>query len=560
MSTEPQTVALGRGFWPALLLGVCILALTVAAYGPGMKAGFYFDDLPNIVEVPALHWATFSLEVVRQVIEGGKLLGRPISNLSFALNHLFGGLDPAGYHWANLIIHLLVGCVLAWVAVLLATEQPRKALARGQVSLYAVVAVAFFLLHPLNIQAVTYVVQRMTSLSALFVLLAFGFYLVGRRGLGLRPMAWFGVSLLCWLLGLASKEIAVVLPAILLLYEACFHGPYWWKKVAGMVQQVGCWRLLGIVLVIAVVVVIGLGRLYYSPSLLSWNELFPGRDYTGAQRLLTEFRVHFFYLSLLFWPAPSRLNLDHEFELSLSLFQPWTTGLALIGCLLAVAGMVWLARRYPRYGFPLLAYSVFHLLESGPINLELVFEHRMYLPMAFLVILVTNLLVDFMPRWRLLMPLLMLLLLPLAAATHERNQTWSDPLAFLRDCAAKSPNKFRPWYNLGSELGQAGQFSKAEQALQKALAIEPRHSMAHNQLGNVYLITGRKQQAFIHYKASYEAEPANLSAIYNLAFQYAARGERKQAAELLRRFLDLAPPSPSDARNRAVWQLQQLSN
>jgi tetratricopeptide (TPR) repeat protein len=535
-----------------------LLLLVVAAYWPGMQAGFYFDDLTNIVEIPALHWTAFSLEALRQVTEGAMLLGRPLANLSFALNHLQGGLDPAGYHWVNLIIHLLVGGALAWVALLLATEQPRKALGGWQAAPYAVVAVALFLLHPLNIQAVTYVVQRMTSLSALFVLLALGAYLLARRGQTSRPLAWFALSAICWLLGLASKEIAIVLPALLLLYEACFHRAYWWRRIEPLVQRVGRWRLLWIVLVVVAVAIFGIGRLYYHPGLVSWDETFPGRDFTGAQRVLTEARIHFFYLSLLLWPAPSRLNLDHEFGLSLSLFQPWTTGLAVAGCLLALAGMVWLARRYPRYGFPLLGYAICHLLESGPINLELVFEHRMYLPMTFLAILITNLLVDFRPRLQLLVPLVLLLLLPLAAATHARNQTWSEPLTFLRDCAEKSPNKFRPWYNLGSELGRAGQFGEAEQALLKALAIEPRHSMANNQLGNVYLLTRRPQQAFVYYRAAVEAHPGNLEAIFNLALQYAVRGEREKAAELLRRFIEQAPPFLEEARRRAIWQLQQL--
>jgi len=542
-----------------LLIALCVLILTIFVYQPGMQGGFYFDDLTNIVRVQPLHWTAFSWQGISQVAEHATLPSRLVANLSFAFNHLFGGLDPSGYHWTNLVIHLLVGAALIWVASMLAYERLDRDLTPGQIRLYAAVAAAVFLVHPLNIQAVTYVVQRMTSLSALFVLLSFGCYLLGRRYHGLKAVSWFCLSFTCWILGLLNKEIAVVLPLLLLAYELCFHSGHWRKQSERLVQRFGLWRLLIAMLLVISLFIYVFSQVYYSPGLLRWSEIFPGRDFSGEQRVLTQARIHFFYFSLLFWPAPSRLNLEHDFPLSLSLFEPWTTLLAVIGLVVISIGILWLVRRHPRYGFPLLGYGVSHLLESAPLGLELVFEHRMYLPMFFLVFLMTNLLVDFAPKAKFVLPFWILILIPLSGASYERNLTWSDPETFLRDCAAKSPNKFRPSYNLGTWLGQAGQLSDAEQALSNALQVKPDHSQAHNQLGNIYLLTDKQDKAFLHYLSAYESDASNYEAMFNLATLYLGRGERAKAAELFRRFIQVAPYYLDAARRRAMENLRLLS-
>jgi tetratricopeptide (TPR) repeat protein len=202
---------------------------------------------------------------------------------------------------------------------------------------------------------------------------------------------------------------------------------------------------------------------------------------------------------------------------------------------------------------------VFHLLESGPINLELVFEHRMYLPMTFLVLLATNLLVDFVRagRWLVLLPL-SVLLVPLSAATYARNKVWGEPLVFLRDCATKSPDKFRPWYNLGTELGMAGNLTEAEPALRHAIKIAPENSLAHNQLGNVYLMMKRQMDAYRHYKDAVRFDSNNWEAVFNLAILHYLRGERSEAARLFQQFIADAPAGFDRPRQQAQLYLQKL--
>lgn len=528
------------------------MAATILAYRPGMKAGFYFDDLQNLVENSAFHWTRLSFANVHRVFTEAFMPTRLVTNLTFAINHLFGGLDPAGYHWTNLAIHLAVGAALGWVVLLLAAERTERRPAPDWAARSAVFAAALFLLHPLNIQAVTYVVQRMTSLATLFVLLSFGAYLRARRPRGTdgwrRPAA---ASLAAWIVALGCKEIAVALPLIILVYEGCFHAAFWRRQLRERwPPSVGA----GLLVLVAVGVAAAIA-LQFATNLFRWNETLPGRDFTGAQRVMTELRVQFFYLGLLLWPAPSRLNLDHDVPVSLSLLDPWTTAAALAAwCALAV-GAAWLGGRHPRYGFPLLAYAAYHLLESLPLNLELVFEHRMYLPMTMLAILAGTAIADVTTRRRAATIAAVLLCCTLGAATYRRNETWADPMRFHFDCAEKSPRKFRPQYNLGTELGVRGRHAEAEAALRRALALEPKSSLAHNQLGNVCLLTHRPDEALAHYQAAVESAPGNPEALYNLAMRYEARGDVRRAAEYYERFLAAAPPALDPQRREVAAKL-----
>jgi hypothetical protein len=132
-----------------------------------MSAGFYFDDETNLLHVDAMRWVDFSIETLRRTLTEVTMPSRPVANVSLAVNHLFSALDAAPYHWINLVFHLAVGLALYWVIRLFQRYHVNE---KGG-SWLALLVVLLFLVHPLNIQAVTYVVQRMTSMSALFFLL-----------------------------------------------------------------------------------------------------------------------------------------------------------------------------------------------------------------------------------------------------------------------------------------------------------------------------------------------------------------------------------------------------
>jgi tetratricopeptide (TPR) repeat protein len=262
----------------------------------------------------------------------------------------------------------------------------------------------------------------------------------------------------------------------------------------------------------------------------------PGRDYTGMERVLTQGRVQFFYLSLLLWPASSRLNLDHAFTVSRSLLEPATTLLAFVLIAVIVIMAMRSIRTRPTLAFPVLGYLLLHSMEAGPVNLELVFEHRMYMPMTMLALLVgLNLRPASTKHALTTYAILLVVGALLAASTYQHNLVWGEPLTFHRDIAAKSPGKFRPQYNLGTQLGQRGILG---------------------QLGNVYLMTNQPLQAERHYSLAVEYDPNNAEALFNLARVLISQGRQREQREVLERFIEVAPPYLQEQKQ---WALQQLA-
>lgn len=532
-----------------------IVAITVVAYYPGMSAGFYFDDEPNFARAAAMKWTVFNWETLQGTLHEAWMPTRPVANVSLALTHLISGLDAAPYHWTNLVIHLLVGLSLFWVIRLL---QHHHAGEQGG-AWFALLIVFLFLVHPLNVQAVTYVVQRMTSLATLFFLLGLGCYLTGRYNENLkRQLAWFGLTTLLLLFSIGSKEVGYLLLPLLLLYEICFHRSEWRTLYLTRVSPMT--RLVLISSAGMAMVALASVFWYLLDGHVSWLETMPHRDFSGFERILTQGRVQFFYLSLLLWPSPSRLNLDHDFLVSRTLFDPLTTAFALAGWLVILFVAILNIRSRPRLAFPVLAYLLLHSVESAPINLELVFEHRMYLPMTMLALLLALNLGPLTRRHfgRSFASLLVIGLL-LATATHERNKVWGDPIAFLRDCAHKSPNKWRPQYNLGTNLGQRGMLVEAKTVLEQAIVIKPNDSETHNQLGNVYMKGKQQSAAEKQYRLAVEHNPKNAEALYNLSVVLSRQHRYAEQKEVLEQFILRAPPYLEKQKQWAINYLKSQS-
>jgi tetratricopeptide (TPR) repeat protein len=543
------------------LVVVAALVLTSVAYAPALDAGFYFDDKQNIVEAPGVHWDEWSWQNLQSLRTRVSLSSRPVANLSFALNHLVGGLHPRGWHLVNVLIHLGVGLVLGWLVVELLRDGPPRSGAAGDLPLIAATAVLLFLVHPLNTQAVTYVVQRMAALAALGCLLALVCHVRARRAsTWRRATLWWTGALAAWLTALGSKETAYALPLVIVTWEWCFRREelrHLWSRLAR--SSVGVKATTAAAALTLAAAVLWLVGAKVGDSGFSLLERLPDRDFSGLERVLTQGRAQFLYLSLLAWPAPSRLNLEHDLLPSTGLLDPPTTVLALIACFALLVLALLLALRRPLWGFLPLAYLELHLIESGPVNLELTFEHRMYLPMAMLAALAAAGMARLGERTLTVALVATLLLsLPLAAATRARNQTWADPVAFHVDCAEKSPGKARPQYNAGTFFGKAGRHEEALPFLERAAALQPDNSEAHNQLGNALSLSGRTDDALTRYRRSVELDSRNAEAVFNLANLLDRRGRTQEAARYYRRFVEVAPPSLARHVSSARLRLRLL--
>jgi Flp pilus assembly protein TadD len=523
-----------------LLSIVVAVALTLWAYAPALDAGFVFDDEPNITDSPAVHWDEFSWKNIELLLDSSLLPRRPVANLSFALDHLVWGLEPSGYHLTNLLIHLAVGGAIMWVCLLYASFafRSRQRQAPRRVPSYLVlVPIGLFLLHPLNTQAVSYVVQRMASMAALFSLLAFASYLVARYKVTTRSYWWyFGAAMFC-LLGLGSKENALLLFPVIALFEVCFFRSEWQQKIETVLGRKWSrqWTIVAWACAI-ILATLAMWMVMVSSDSVGLFPTFSGRDYSGLERMLTQTRVQFFYLSLLLWPSPDLLNLDHDFMVSRGLLDPPQTLLATVACLAFFWGVLFLCVRQPRYGFPLMAYLVFHAIEAGPVGLELVFEHRMYLPSTMLVLLGATFLVDANPRQQVVVLAAVLLLsFPLANWTHTRNEVWADPIALQADIARKSPNKARAQRHLALALREDGRFEEALAIVQRAIELGPTDDRHLRRLGDILLDLDQPMEALQAFESALSVKPASMAPVLGIGTALKASGQEEAA---FRHYLD----------------------
>lgn len=355
----------------ALLLGAIVLAI----YWPGLHGDFFFDDGPSILQADGVGLTSLTLEALRQAWASGGAgpSGRPVAQLSFALNHyLSGGFDPFAFKTTNLVIHVLNGLLAFCLALRLLVSTTPAQRSRNHLIASGVVA-ALWLLHPIQLLPVLHVVQRMASLSALFLLAALLLHLHGREkegraGAAMLLLAWA----VLWPLSFLSKETGALFPLFALAWELTVR-----RTSRGTLDRFAC--------VLAAMVGLGLvaaGAYAVSP----WGRwLWAGyefRPFSLGERLLTEARVLWIYLGLIVAPRLEALGLYHDdIAVSTSLLAPWSTLAALLG-LIGLVGLAWRTRtRAPLVAFGIAWFLIGHAMESTVLPLELAHEHRNYLPL-----------------------------------------------------------------------------------------------------------------------------------------------------------------------------------
>lgn len=342
-----------------------LLLVAALAYWPGLSGGFVFDDHVSILGNPSLKVFDGSLASLWEASMGGTTspLGRPLSLATFAINLHFGSDGAYYFKLVNLLIHLANGLLVYWL-----TRQvwPRL-VGNGSEKLAACWVTAFWLLHPINLTSVLFVVQRMTSLSALFTLAALNLYLLGRRSSGGRRWAAFGAGFLfCWPAGVLAKETALLLPLYLFLCEWLVL-----ESLQGLSRRTRWMAGWGTLL-------LAVGVLW---TAWPWIEsTYWSRDFTPTERLLTESRVLWLYVQQLLLPWPDVFSLHHDdVALSRSLSDPPTTVIAVVGLASAIVIAAWQSQRRPWLGFAIFWFLVGHSLESSVLGLEIAYEHRNYL-------------------------------------------------------------------------------------------------------------------------------------------------------------------------------------
>ena len=551
----------------ALLAGAIALAYAGSFRGP-----FILDDLPNIVQNPAIRSLWPPQRLFADPPPG--IAGRPFVTLSLALNYAVSGERVWSYHLLNLLIHILGALTLLGILRRSLLGARLRARFGAVATPLAAAGALIWAVHPLQTQAVTYVIQRCESLMGLCFLLTF--YCAIRGWASARPLRWHAAAVAACLAGVGSKEVIVAAPPLLWLYDLMFvhrtPRDAFGRSRALYAGLLGCLALLAVLTATAGIRTLGLERLSITP----------------AQYAVTQPGVVLHYLRLAFWPRP--LVLDYQWPIAHA-SQAVVPGLIL---LLLLGGSAWACVRARPIGF--LGAWVFLILAPTssviPIR-DLAFEHRMYLPLAGLVTLVVagsyalgqalaaargSGLERQVRERRLARAGIVagaVVTLALGCSTFVRNRDYRSDLSIWTDTVRKRPLNAGAHLNLGAALQDAGRLEEArahtERAarlnpgsaeaknnlgcllarqgdLDTALAylieaarIDPGYAEAQYNLGNVLYQADRLAEAEPHYRRAVELRPTYLSAWRNLGKTLQAVGRPADAATSYRRALGLAP-------------------
>jgi tetratricopeptide (TPR) repeat protein len=482
-SKPPALQALGP--IPAWIL---VVAVGVVAYANSLTVPWQFDD-HTLVTDPA--FTDFRLAPAGQLL--GDLLAvggrRLVGDLSFAVGFRVFGLSPVGHHAVNVAIHLAAALLLLRLVRLLARTAPLRAtFVERDAGAIALAAALLFVAHPLQTQAVTYVVQRYASLAAALFLASVVSYLEARLAATRASAArWYVAFLAAAAAAVLTKESAFTLPLAVAAAELLFFD----ARPSARLAWLSPFLLAGAA--VAVAIAAGPLPLARVDAVTRLDQAIPRGDY-----FLTQLQVVAEYLGLLV--APVGQNLDHDVRLVTGLGAP-STWLAL-GLHVGLVGAGVAAAVQGRRGSPwllLVAYGIAwfyatNLVESSIIPIpDLMFEHRAYLPSVGFFLVAASL-IDRFPatgwdgRKTIAVGCAVALL---ATLTVARNRVWRDDLSLWSDAAAKSPGKPRPLNNVGVALSARGRHAEAAAWYERAIAADPRYSKAWFNLGETWQQLGR---------------------------------------------------------------------
>ncbi|MHB8623802.1 MAG: tetratricopeptide repeat protein [Sulfuricaulis sp.] len=473
----------------SIVLTCFLLILGGLVYLPGVSGPYVFDDATNLldnhyVQLTNLNWnslwhAAFSMD--------SGPLHRPIAMLSFALNYYFAGSfdNSTPFKLTNIAIHVTNGLLLFWLLRLIftrlaetasITDPVRQLKNNNYILLFAAGITFLWLIHPIQVTSVLYLVQRMAALAASFMLLGLLCYLKGRlriisgqaNGFFLILLGLFGFGTL----GMFTKEDAALLPLFMLALEfTLFQREFpWssWKKLSRPTKRILV-SILAILLALAFIWLLH----YVQPS-------YADRNFTLIERLLTETRALFFYIFLILVPRIDQFAIYHDdFSLSTSLITPWTTLPAVLGiAALLVIALVY-RKKYPLLSLGVVWFFVGHALESTFLGLELVHEHRNYLASLGVWLVVLHLILYAQQKFdiRKLWIILPLFAVAFSGVTAYRSFQWSnfDTLALYE--ATHHPTSADAQNFLGVAMAYKRHYAVALGSFRRAAQLKPRRAI-----------------------------------------------------------------------------------
>jgi tetratricopeptide (TPR) repeat protein len=537
----------------------------ILVYANSFSGVFLLDDLRAIVDNPHIR-SLWPLSETLQSPPQSTVSGRPLVSLTLALSYALSGLRPWGYHLINLLIHLCGGLLLFGIVrrtlrlssgrTVAAAESP--GILNGDALALAIALL--WVVHPLQTQSVTYIIQRAEALMGLFYLLTL--YSFVRSATSARPWAWGILAVVACAAGMLTKEVMASAPIIVFLFDAIFLAgcPRRALRQRGALHA----ALAATWLVLAVALVSG-------PR--SETAGFGVKEITPFEYARTQPGVILHYLRLVIWPHP--LCLDYHWPIARSL-DAVILPAALVATLLALT--VWALVYRPRIGFLGAAFFLILAPTSSVVPIhDIAFEHRMYLPLAAALALgvlgIRWLLVKIFPvapvsRDRpgtpahqvIAIALVALAAVELGGMTFMRNRDYRSALAMWEEVARVRPENPRAHCNIGVVRTQRGDLDGAIAAYSEAVRVEPTHVLANYNLGTALREKGRVNEAERHFREALRGRPDYIEAHINLGSTLVEQGRLDEAIDEFRAALNGQPGGTVPLEQLQVQAYMHLGN
>jgi len=539
---------------------IAITFISLGIYFNSLNNSFVFDDLPSIVNNPYIrNLNDFSL--LLQGIQSYTGKYRALPTITFAINYHLHHLDVLGYRLVNLILHILSGFLVYFISrhLFLLGSKRGDALEKRYFddptfNLISLFAALIFITHPIQVNTVTYIVERNEGLASFFYLLTFFLFIKGISQIGRRKILYFCGTGLSFLGSILSKETGFTLPIILILFDLMFVC----KKREDTLKRLKIYIPLFLFSMTYILFFLKGGMLWL---LIKGS---PDWRWTPWENLLTQANVILQYVKLLFLPLPGWLNIDHHVQVSKSFLEyPTWISVSILLAFLVLAGILFKKKKL--ISFSICWFFIVLAPTSSVIPIwDIMVEYRLYLPLFSYALLLTmgfGYLYHLLHRpdakilsRNIVLGLAMLLLCFYSFITIERNKVFRDELTLWQDALRKSPDKMRVHHNLGRAYFHRGQFDEAiregEVALRLSAHLNRKENVKFvlNLLGGAYLVKGENQKALSMFQQAIEVDPNFATSYYNVSCLYAIQHEKEKAIEHLKKGIALDPIYKEKAR------------
>jgi tetratricopeptide (TPR) repeat protein len=499
-----------------------ILLAGSAVYANTLHVPWYFDDFPNIVKNPLISDLAGRL---RNIISF-----RGVGTATFSLNYHFHALSLPGYHLVNIFIHLAASVTVFSILKRLFTDSLAFPFLGGLI----------FALHPIQTQAVTYVVQRYASLAGLFLFLSFYCFIKAREAIAnnrffsLRHTLFYTLMLIFGAAAVLTKENTIVLPLLIILYDRYFIKESSWCKLSPYVMP---FVVGGALFGLSQLLLPYLGGGHSIRALTATAGVFKEPDISPLFYFVTQFTVLWKYIRLLFLPYGQ--TLDYSLPLTTELFA-LKNMIAGLGLLLLALAAFWGRNRFRLASFGIFWFFCTLAVESSFIPLDTMFEHRLYIPMFGFVLVVLEI-ASRIPDKRFSVAGLALLAFILAGLAWQRNNLWGNPIAFTEDNIRKAPQNNRAYISLSKYYLNAGRLDDAQRVLIKYIESDQFNHVAYSNMGIIYYRQGKLALATDMFKKAIGIDPKYEEAYATLGLIYNDLRRWKEGEMNLRKALELLP-------------------